>query len=299
MNTTKKTLLSVLVAVLAVSVGANVYAQTVMDKIMSGEPVGKYLSAVSTDVALVVRYVGGAAGGGEIAVAAGGDITLTVNTAADTTTECPIAGAYGGVIDVSDASCDTLGEVCDAINFGGNWRCAIVNGLRSDSSDNTLATLVAATADSMDGRPLLWDTAVALHMTEAIIPSESITAFVNTGSTSAPLLANPFRDSRGVLHYFSGTVTTSGAATISIYSVRVNQVPSTINAAGTGFDGSSETVTTLLSVPGGATTVEKSLDFRHWPGMQSKKGEKLVVRESATTDLTVPLISSWGTYYNY
>jgi hypothetical protein len=297
MNTTKKVLFAVLAAVLAVSFGAKVYAETAMDKILSGIPTGKYLSAVSTDTALVVRYVGQAAGGGEIDVAAGGDITLTVGGAADTSTECPIAGAYGGVIDVSDASCNTLGEVCDAINFSDDWVCAIVAGLRTDSSNNTLSD-TTLNADAKGGANLPWDTAVALQMTQALIPDETLAGFATMDVALPRLLENPFKDSQAALFYFSGNITTSGAATISIYSVAVKNVKPAINTAGTGFTGASETVTTLLSVPGGATTVTKALDFTHWP-LLGRRGEKLIIRESATTDYTVPLISSWGTYFKY
>lgn len=269
------------------------------DKIENGTYVGGALTAVSTDVAIVVQYVGGGQGGGEVAVAAGGDITLTVATVADATTECPISGAYGGVIDVSDASCDTLGEVCDAINFSDDWTCAIVNGLRSDSSNNTLATKAQTETSGQGGLGLLYDTVVQLSMTQTCAPYEAQYAeWYQSGSSvdGVDLKENPWEGTRCAALWYEETVTTSGAATISLYSVKTTNKRGKINAAGTGFTGGSEVVKTLYSAPGGATTVNKQLSWLPYAHLISSPGERLVFRTSATTDLTVPTIvfsASW------
>jgi hypothetical protein len=288
-------LISVLVAAVASVAAAS---PLFLEKLLGGEPVGASLSAVSTDTAIVIKYVGGASGGGEVAVAdATGDITLTIGGAADTTTECPVSGAYGGVIDVSNASCNTLGEVVDAINFSDNWRAAIVNGLRSDSSDNMLYTIAATNADAKDGLALAWDTAVALKMTQTLAPSESADMYWDGTAAKPNLFANPFADHQMCATWYSENVTTGGAATITFYSVKQQQARGKLNAAGTGFTGGSSTVTTLFSAAGGATTVVRELDFLPHAPICSKKGEKLVMRTSATSSLTVPLINATGYYF--
>jgi hypothetical protein len=266
------------------------------EKMIAGVPVSKVVTAVSTDVAMVVKYVGGASGGGEVAVAAGGDITLTVGGAADTTTECPVSGAYGGVIDVSDASCDTLGEVCDAINFSANWRCIILDGLRSDSSNDTLATISATNADSKDGLKLYWDTAVALRMTQTLVPSgASIDFYIGNGKTDPPIIPNPFKDHQMALYYFSET-SAHTLNTINIYAVKESYAKGALNAAGTGFVGGSETVDATFQAAGGATGTESHWDFRSAPFL-APKGDKLIVRVTTTGSLTAPTLISWGSYF--
>lgn len=287
--------ISAIVAVLAAT--AAWASPLFFEKMLSGEPVGSSLSAVSTDTAIVIRYIGGGSGGGEVAVAAGGDITLTIDGSADTTTECPVSGAYGGVIDVSDASCNTLGEVVDAINFSSNWRAAIVNGLRSDSSNDTLKTFTTTAADAKDGLAMLWDTAVALQMTQSLLPSESITFFSTPGPALPGLVTNPVIGKRMCATWYSENVTTGGAATITFYSAKRTQVAGTLNAAGTGFNGGSETDTTLFSAAGGATTVVRELDFLPHAPICSKTGEILIARTAATTSLTVPIINITGYYF--
>jgi len=289
-----KTLL-ILAAVLALA-SLPAYA-AVHDKIDAGTPTGGALVAVSTDTAMLVQYVGGVAGGGEVTVAAGGDVSLTVAGAADTTTECPVAGAYGGVMTVANASCDTLGELCDAINFSDDWRCVLVNALRSDSSNNTLATIGATDADLDAGLALKWDTAVALHMTQAVIPNEIIRGFyLRGGNDDSAIVENPWAGSQSALLSYSTNVTTGGAATVNVYSVLPINKRSVLNAAGTGFIGGSETVTTLFTIAGGATGVVREFLPPVLP-ILGRRGEKLVVRTTATVNLTVPIISYHGVIF--
>lgn len=285
----------VLTAVL-VGIASYASAQSFYEQIIKGVPVAKTLTAVSTDNAMVIKYVGGGTGGGEVAVAAGGAITLTVATVADATTECPVAGAYGGVIDVTDASCDTLGEVCDAINFSANWRCVLLDSLRSDSSNDTLVTIGATTADAKDGLTLKTDTAVALTMTQTLVPDNaSIQFYLGSGGTAPSLIANPFKDTQMGLLYFSEK-SAHTLNTINIYSVKVNNKLGALNAAGTGFVGGSETVNSTFTATGGATGVASAWDFRSVPYL-GLKGDKLIMRVTTTVSLTAPTLMSWGYYF--
>lgn len=63
----------------------------------------------------------------DIVVVSAASITLSLDGAADAT-----VGATG-VIDITAAAYNTLGEVCDAINLSANWEAEIVAGLRSDA----------------------------------------------------------------------------------------------------------------------------------------------------------------------
>src|SRR5512147_2393037 len=106
-----------LLAFAAFALAGSVSAQSVF--LQGGLGVSDAISAVSTDIGLYVKYVGASqTGTATVAVdAATGDIAFVVNGAADTTIGCPTAT---GTIDVSNAACDTMGEVLDVINKTAN-----------------------------------------------------------------------------------------------------------------------------------------------------------------------------------
>lgn len=266
--------------------------------------VGNALGAVSTDVGLLIKYVGTSPAGGVVTVAAGGDITLesgVVGTAtADLTTECPVSGALGGIIDVSDAACNTLGEVVDAINSSPNWRAVIVDGLRSDNSDNTLITRAATSASDAEGVPLLKDTTIALNVTVALVPAEyrsDIRLWMNNGSPVAKALnENPFNDQLTAFTFANGTFTGTGADTFSIISSRIKNGRCGTAAASTAASiicGATETNTTLLSRPGGGTTVNTSYDYTEGP-VYGQRGAVLKARLAAATTFTAAVFSATG-----
>src|SRR5688572_14775858 len=71
----------------------------------NAEAAGVTIGAVSTDTGILVKYVGPTSG--TVEVLAGGDVVLeSVSGTPDVTTECPVSGALGGIIDVSDAACN-------------------------------------------------------------------------------------------------------------------------------------------------------------------------------------------------
>src|SRR5687767_6845145 len=82
------------------------------------EAVAGILSADDTDTAMLIKFVGPSTGStttmnsGKVEVAVTtSDITFTSGAAgseaADTSLECPVSGALGGIIDVSNAACNT------------------------------------------------------------------------------------------------------------------------------------------------------------------------------------------------
>lgn len=244
------------------------------------EPAGKAITAVSTDVTLLIKYVG--AQSGTVTVAAGGDITFKEGLAgaetASTSFECPVSGALGGVITVANAACDTLGEVVDTINgactgcVSTNWRAVILSGLRSDSSNDTLAALSETAATAAGGIGLLNDNAVSFNNTIALTDCRDFTCgYVTRGSVTAapPMVENPWKGRKIVVWKDVATTTFgSGTSTFQIIDVDVH------NKAG---EVGSETATTLYSVAGGATTVAGTNDFTSY-GFFCAKDHKCLVR---------------------
>lgn len=252
--------------------------------IFRGQPSGGAISAVSTEVPIILKYLPTSTDkSGTVAVAAGGDITFkrgaSGSEVADDSLECPVSGALGGVIDVSDTACDTMGEVCDIINGSSYWRCVLMDSLRTDSSDDRLITLSeTANPTRAEGVGLLADSTVALTVTRAITPCRDFTCgYISQArnSTYGTLVANPWAGSQSVLWKSTETITTGGTATFNIYSVLVNNA--TLG---------SETATLLWTAAGGASTAEASSDWTT-SGLFSKRDQKMVVRVTATSTLTV------------
>lgn len=282
-------------------------------KVMDGTPVSAALTAISTDTAMFVKYVGTATSATVDVNAATGDLTFQVSAAAADTLECPVSGALGGIIDVSDAACDTLGEVVDAINdscrvnASNCWRAALVDGMRSDSSNNTLDTLSAAQAGVADGLALKFDTAVLFKLSQALIPASSrtIKTFLGTGTVTtgtptggtavgrgAALIPNPYTGTQTVLFIANATTTyASGTSNFEVWAVRPSVSP------GASQKGS-ETTQLLYSTAGGATTANKVFDFSQF-GLYGLQDAKLLVRVNNSAALSAPLLYAYGIDFKY
>ena len=283
-----------LVAVLAAAalLTTSAFAQTV---ITDNEAVGKIYAgrgygAVSTDIIGIVTYIGPEACG-DVAVAAGGDITFQDGTcgseAADTALECDssiaAAGSRSGVFDLSTphANCDTWGEVADLINASGSWLFIPVGVLRSDATDNVAITLSEIDATTKKGIALLKDSTVALNFTIQLGGKDNDASWYSqqvnpTASTRGyKLSTDPFKESIFRLIDYTTKVTTGGASTISVVCSRMTFSPTTYAWI--------ESNHTIWTSAGGATTVEFNKVF---PFLECDPGEKLLVRNTATTTLT-------------
>lgn len=276
-------------------------------RMLSGEAASGFNSAISTHTSLIVGYTGGTAASpsGLVAVAAGGAITFTQGAAgseaATTEFECPVSGALGGVIDVTNAACDTLGEVCDVINGSGtgstytantSWRCVILDGLYADSSNDTLVTISATQAARPDGLALLGDTAVSFDVARALLPAymRSLDWYVD-GSPLKQLKPRPFEGLRS--HLFKTIATStygSGTSTIEVSSVR-----DVFNRTQYGQK-LTETATTIWSQAGGATTVAGTADFTPL-GLQGETDAKIVVKLNNSAANTVTTLTNWALQY--
>ena len=296
---TKKNLIFALLMV--ATLGSLAYAQKVVVLTSDdAKPVGGTYTADDTVVAALVRYVGTNAGGGEVAVDAGtGDLTFTVATVADSTFECPVVTTLAGVIDVSDAACNTMGEVCDAINGlngrGGataaapsDFRCVLINALRSDLSTDTLVDFTIATADSADGLALPFDTTTAFAVTSgggslAMLPPEAkkISFYLGPGPAYS-LKPFPFANQRTYVTWaWEDSSTCTGADTFRIL-------------AANDYTPGSETTQTLYGpIPTNTTT---AVEFTQLATNQifGNFGAKVILRKACASSLVGLQISGSG-----
>ncbi len=282
---TKLQKFTIFAALAALLVGAPAFAQN---------PVVSVVSADDTDVALLIRYVGTGTSA-TVAVAAGGDMAFEVAAAADTTVN-PSAtnycGATPGTLDLStpEASCNTLGEVVDVINSSANWQAVIVDGLRSDTVDNVLLAAVAAEATRVDGLPIYFTSADKDFTSRALLPPNcqtDIRCFTTNPGAGAPLMATPAGNTYTDLRWLAGLLTTDsgGTSTFTVYAVRERN-----KAAG-----STAVERTLWTGTGAATTVQKEWDIFLNVGLRTQRGEKMVVRMSATGTTSTFRMQAFGT----
>ncbi|MHC4369641.1 MAG: hypothetical protein ACYSW8_18680 [Planctomycetota bacterium] len=266
-----------------------------LDKYINGETASQYVTALDTDTALLIKYVGSSKFA-KVAVAGTGTSTITFTqdntdgTTADTTLECPVSAPLGGVIDQTNANCNTLGEIVDIINASTDWRAVILDGYRTDDVNGTNGDLVAqaATLNVMNpaGIAVLRDTSVgtAEYVTRALTNKRDMTHYVSSNGT---LISNPFADFRTVVMSSISNLDLSAAGTFKIDSVKV-----THKAAG------SETVTTHVNR---ATQDAAQDNFSYLPfGLFGKKGEKVVLRHSdAGAIVAATTWSVWGLEYEF
>lgn len=118
------------------------------ERILAGKKISRSV-VDDQDIGLVVRYKGTQASATVEVASATGDITFKHGDlgaeAVDSTIDS--GGNDAGVIDVSDATADTMGEVVDMINASPNWEAYLVDCLRTDDSRTLLLTMAATQAN--------------------------------------------------------------------------------------------------------------------------------------------------------
>lgn len=239
---------------------------------------------------MIIKYRGTTAGLPDVAVAAGGDMTLRIATVADTTT----GSASNGIFDLSTpaAADDTMGELVNRINTqGSNWVAVLTGCLASDFTDNTIDTLSATDASKPGGVTLYRDAVVASATSTfsaqvALLPEDAATNIrfflsggpvgATTGSTKVN--PNPLNRYQTFVQNVREKITSTG--TIGLFEILG------VKRTYDGLGKVSETVRTIWSETGAATTVEKAKDFNSGP-IVSAPGELIVVRQRTGTDLTV------------
>lgn len=271
---------------------------TALINLSNADPVAGTVGADDTDVALLVKYVGNVAAptsnSGLVAVVSANAITFTQGVlgaeVASTEFECPVSGALGGIIDVSNAACDTIGEVVDVINASTSWRAVPLDALRTDSTATKLLALSATRATSEAGLNLYWDTSSTFNMSIAMTPYRSMKDYLVPG-TRATLRLDRYEGTRTGVFTANGTSTYgSGTSTWQFFSI----APKNPGAAGK----SSEVVTQLYAAPAGATTVNNVITFGDF-GVQSKRNEKLLVRLNNSAAMASAVLRAYGLIQRY
>lgn len=258
-------------------------------------PISNFSGSNVGQTCMLIKYVGTGtitptSGKPTVAVAAGGDMTLSINGAGDTTTGSP---TLNGVFDLSTpaAAVDTMGELVNLINTtGSNWKAALVGCLASDLTDNTINTLSTTDAATPKGVALLSDNAVAhssgvftaqLHVGPP--PSnDDIRFYMNSAQKMNP---NAFASFQPFVQFVREKITSTG--TVALFEVL--GVTRVYDASGKV----SETVRQMYGETGGATTVEKVTSVGSGPFV-GNPGETIVVRQSTGTDLTATSIQGSG-----
>jgi len=239
--------------------------------------------ATNTGTALMeLKWIGSGVAA-TVAVAAGGDISVTTDgSTADTTIVLP-SGGTDGTIDVSDASVDTLGEVVDHFNASANWQARLTGGLRTWDSDNTFFTLVATANCCNDGGVKLYaDPAVEYDGTNFCGCSLAITA----GKFRKKNIIRKDDDDGGWINelwYIENNLTyASGTAYIDIYDV----------------DDVAQTATLVERLAASATTVKYSFG-NHLAMLEAvSKGNRLVVIPTNTAAFTAGYVTIAGKSWN-
>lgn len=269
-------------------------------------PVSAVRTAGDTAPALVIKYYPGAnttasTSATTVAVEADGNLTFVVNGVAYAGFELPVSGALGGVIDVSDAEANTLGEIVDAINSTpvtfsqGYFRAAIAAGLRSDDV-SAATTLLADAADTEVTRPegeiVYWDSD-GLDDEEIMFWDANAGALNFLNNKGVP--ANPQANQYSFVQYVGEKLTNAGTLSdFIVYAVKQNyKTGGGCNAAGNCGAGS-ESVRIVYQEAAGATTVlaDSSAEF---PYGFFAKDEKVFARVTASgADTSVWLLTISG-----
>lgn len=263
-------------------------------------PLGASITAADTDVALIIKYNGTTADP-SIAVEADGNLTFLVGDAAYTGFECPVSGALGGIIDVSDAACDTLGEVVDIINAdqsdNSGFMAVIGAGLRSYSSnDSFLADADDTDVSRPQGEVVFWDSSV-LDDSGIVLVTQGYTqaqaGFDAFGTGVIPervrLPRNPHAGSDSVLLYADERITNAG--TIGDFEIHCT-VESYLQSGGSEVD------TILYRETGAATTaLGQANEFLNAGGLMCRDGKLWATILASGADSSAVAMLAYGYRY--
>lgn len=300
-----------LFAVLALAFGlaASVSAQPAFGVVtpIKVTPVSVNNQAADVIPALVIKYyapAGVATPTATTTVAtAATSLTFVVNGAAYAGFEAPVSGGLGGVIDMSDASANTLGEVVDIINSTattfstGYFRAVIAAGLRSD-----IVSTLAFNADAADndvsspaGEIIYWDS--------SILDDDNSPVFAKYGDARDLLgprnvpVRGAFDNTNVVVQYARGNITNAGTVgDLTVYAVTERYGSGGGCNSSTDCGNGSEEVRVIAVFPiATATEVTSSVAF---PQGMLASGEKVFYRiDSSGADTSVWSIQMSGFTY--
>ena len=259
----------------------------------SGTPAVGGTGADDTQVLVLIKFIGSTGvlmDSGTVEVEADGDMVFLSGAqgaeAADLTLECPVTAApLDGIIDTQHADCNTLGEVVDIINGSAAWAAVLINGRRTDTSDDVMLDIGPLDATKPEGFQVLADTTVIINTSVSLFTGDMETNMARWLTPQNTLMRNPFAGTWTALynaHGFSTWNTTSNTQIVSIVSD---------NLRGT------ETVRILYSVAGGATGTDK--DYSPGVLFRGDVNGKVQIRNVCTATMSAQNLYAYGeTYFN-
>lgn len=292
----RKSILTLVAAVALAATAVPAPAQTFFGGLRLVGPATGSVTADDTTVALYVKYVGSTAGKPTVEVdSATGDITFKIAGVADATVGCPTVGT--GIIDTSNAACDTFGEIINkVIGQSANW--VLVPGalLASESSNNTLKTLAATDTNiRTTGVPLYFDNQnvdVNADLVSVVVgPPQGADAKFWSNGQGTGVNANPFADTYTFLSNFSEKKTSGG----TIGNTIVYAVKSVFSGVLGSTASYAETVRTAWTQTGGATTVQALGTFTDFP-LIAAPGEHFILRISSSTSISAEQVVAAGAF---
>ena len=203
-----------------------------------------YTIVDDTDIAFVCRYIGAQVSA--TVTVSGGDITFQHGALAAEAVDATIdsGGDDPGVIDVSDANANTIGEVVGLINASANWEAKMVDAQAADASTAAMLLDVAETTLTPTT-----ETMVVNKDTSATLNLAKLCSYRGIESHKAATTQLPFASESGKVITLNKVISTntfgSGTSTITVVDVDL----------ATGAE------VTLYTRAGGATTVEQEIDF--------------------------------------
>ena len=258
------------------------------------KPVSSVINLATADnsEAIVIKYYPTADAGSSgitaaVAVEADGNLTFTVGGAAYAGFECPFAGALGGVLDVSNAECNTVGEVVQIINSTptnfatGYFRAAMVNALATD-----VVSTQAWLADAADTEVNRRDLGEVIYWDRSELDDDEIAFFDQSKGASAflgprDIVKNPFEDTQSLINFGRFYATNGGTVgDFILYAIKRNYVSGRGCNSGADCGQYSETVRTVAVLPA-ATNTEVLLSTYFGAGFSGGillDGEQLFMR---------------------
>jgi len=257
------------------------------------QPMSDARNQADTAPAMVIKYFAPAGGGtamtGTTTVAfATQAITFLVNGAAYAGFECPVSGALGGIIDISNAACNTAGEIVATINSTpanfatGYFRAGLMAAQASDAITASGA-LVAQTAttdvSSPNGMALYWNNTVSFP---EYLTMWDRNILARNQMTPKGLPKNPY-DNLGTLVQYVGEKITNGGTIgqLTCYAVKPNYIQGGGCTTG-GCGAYSEAVRTVYTETAGATTV-LGTSLAEFPFGFYAQDEKVYCRVNSST----------------
>ncbi len=220
----------------------------------------------SSHILMRVQYIGAEASG-TVEISAAGDWTFKHGDLSSEAVDATIdsGGDDPGVIDISDANANTLGEIAGHINGSPNWRAFLEFGLYADSAGaDTFLLKTATQAKVAAGVTIFSDN-------DGDIGGAAITGyeFKNTNNNQGKVTDGMQTEENciNVLFSFNITVGNTGGGTLKIY-----------DADQAGNDVEIYSVVTVDD-----TNVNLGLADLDAPVAKSAMGKRLVVRLTAVT----------------